>query len=1081
VGSFQELARGREQQGFVGRGGELARFRANFALPLTDPQRRFVFSIHGDGGVGKSTLLRQLREIAAQERAWCAAVDEQVIGVPETLQALAAQLSAQGAKLPAFHRTNDAYTDSRTAPGADSEGWAGLIAQGAVTAGTAAAHAVPGVGVVADAVNAQAVARQVDRMAGRGRRARAAQVSLDPVQALTAALVQDIGRLAGDRTLALFFDTFEQTSTILDPWLRALLEGRYGPLPQRLVVAVAGRAPLDPSTWSAFLGVLEDVPLSAFTEAEARQFLARRGVRDELTVREIINGTGGLPLLVAMRAQGGTHRGDLSGDAVDRMLSGLDPDQRRLASAAALARSVNEDTLAVLAQAAGQGGDGGSQFAWLCSREFVAHEAGVCRFHDLVRDPLITQARRQSPQRWHAVHTTLAEHFATAHGSLPDAWEDEHSRGALLEEWYHRLCADPRLTPHVLETMVEACTRGVGNARHWAQMVEHAGRDAAAQPLRTLGESLKAAATASDSEAVIDCLRVLLEQDGLPESARVRALRSRGRALYYFSRDREALTDFNRALQSAPDDAQTLAQRADVYRYMGRREEAFADLERALRIDPDSSWALGVRGMIYRDTSSLTRALADFDRALSLDPSLDWVRSRRSKVYKRLRRFPDALADLDRVLRSDPDHAEAIRTRGEIYLDTGNRQLALRALADLDRIISADPRNPYSLIQRGQLHRLLQQFDEALADFDRALVLSPEDPLPSSERGETHRQAGHLDQALADLDHALRLDPDNDWALANRGETHRLAGHLDLALADLNRAIEIDPDYAWALAGRGQVHRAAGRLDQALTDLDHALRLDPDNDWALANRGETHRLAGHLDLALADFDRAIQLEPDYAWALASRGQVHQAAGHLDQALADLDRAIQLDPDTAWALASRGQVHRAAGHLDQALADLNRAIEIDPGYIWAFAQRGFTHHAAGRSREALADFDRTVQLDPRPVWIAQRGFIHRLAGDLDQALTDLNRAIELDLEYAWAITQRGETHRLAGRLDQALADFDRAIELDPDDAWALGSRGQVHRAAGRLDQALADLDHALRLDPELTWAAAERQEIRSAGF
>jgi AAA ATPase domain len=291
----------------VGRGGELARFQANLALPVMDTDRMFVFSIHGDGGVGKSTLVRELQRIASDSGALQAAVDERVIGVPETLKALSDQLVRQGVRLPEFTKAYALYEESRAAGrgGSDAvEGWAGLLTQTAVKAGSVAAHGVPVAGAVVDAVDGERLAQQVERVAGRSRRARQARVTAAPVEVLTTALVTDVGKIRSGPTLALFFDTFEQTSAVLDPWLRALLDGRYGPMPADLVVTVAGRASLDQAVWSPLLGVIADVPLGPFTEIEARQLLAGRGITDEGTVRQILENTGRLPHPAGVRRTG---------------------------------------------------------------------------------------------------------------------------------------------------------------------------------------------------------------------------------------------------------------------------------------------------------------------------------------------------------------------------------------------------------------------------------------------------------------------------------------------------------------------------------------------------------------------------------------------------------------------------------------------------------------------------------------------------------------------------------------------------------------------------------------------------------
>ncbi len=81
--SFQDAVRRRQQAGFVARTTELAQFRANLALPTDSADRQFVFSVHGDGGVGKSFLLSRWAAIAQGDGALTCRVDEPVFGVPD--------------------------------------------------------------------------------------------------------------------------------------------------------------------------------------------------------------------------------------------------------------------------------------------------------------------------------------------------------------------------------------------------------------------------------------------------------------------------------------------------------------------------------------------------------------------------------------------------------------------------------------------------------------------------------------------------------------------------------------------------------------------------------------------------------------------------------------------------------------------------------------------------------------------------------------------------------------------------------------------------------------------------------------
>ena len=54
--SLQDILRKRQQSEFVGRTQQLADFRANLRYDLTDERRKFIFSISGQGGVGKTWL-----------------------------------------------------------------------------------------------------------------------------------------------------------------------------------------------------------------------------------------------------------------------------------------------------------------------------------------------------------------------------------------------------------------------------------------------------------------------------------------------------------------------------------------------------------------------------------------------------------------------------------------------------------------------------------------------------------------------------------------------------------------------------------------------------------------------------------------------------------------------------------------------------------------------------------------------------------------------------------------------------------------------------------------------------------------
>lgn len=843
--TLQELIRRRQAGGFVGRREHLGRFEENLGLPVDDPRRRFLFSLHGAAGVGKTFLVQQFARLARERGVLTAYTDEAVYDVPAAIEAVVAALAAQGGRCREFPDLLAEYRRRRHELEADPgtpEEMSSALTRTVVRVGLRAAGDVPLLGAVAEEVDGDAVAGQVDRLrAFLGRKFRNhddVRLLLSPVEVLTPAFVRDLSAIAESRPVALFFDTYERTGAFLDPWLRDLLAGRYGALPGNLLLTVAGQSPLDANRWGDYLAVRTDIPLQAFTDVEARQLLADRGVTDEHVVGTILELSGRLPVWVATLAstRPGTAQevGDPSGSAVERFLK-WEPDERRRAAAlgGALPRRVDRDAFAAATGASEE------DFAWLRRLPFVVEHADGYRYHDVVRAAMLRVSRRLSTSDWQRRHEALAEHHRAAREALGltgyRAWKDHQWQRLAVEEHYHRLCAHTAAAlPGALGGLVDAIARAPDLIGPWTRMIRQAGKDAGSAAVAERAAALPEVASAED-DRLVDLLTDLIGDSALPD-------RDRGNAL---------------------------SERGILHREAGRYDEALADFDAAVALRPDADWIVAGRGVARRLAEHYQEALADFDRAIGLDPRYDWAIASRGETYRLLGRHEEALADFDRAIELDPKYAWAIASRGGTY-------------------------------------RLLGRHEEALADFDRAVELAPSSAWAVGSRGEAHQLLGRYEEALADFDRAIELDPTYAWAIAMRGLVHRTAERFEEALADFDRAVEVKPDYAWAILSRGETHRALGRFEQALADFHRSVELDPLDDWRVAQRGEVHRLLGHHDEALADFERSLELDPDNAWSVYQCALVLLATGREDEARERLLHAVDRErsyleslPRDAW--------------------------------------------------------------------------------------------------------------------------------------------------------------------------------------
>ncbi|MGW6291295.1 tetratricopeptide repeat protein, partial [Streptomyces sp. NPDC055058] len=761
--SRQELIRQRRRSGLVGRRGEQAAFR-DALQQQPEEATHFLFHIHGPAGVGKSTLIRQLESFAREVQALTAYIDESAADVVETMEAISSQFAQQSVELKGFDKLLATYRQRRHEADA-SAGLTGVPTQNGETGQGIAQQApspssvigsqlaitglgmIPMVGAFTSALDPNQVAAGADRfkalVSARLRSHDDVELVLNPLQVLTPVFLQGLTEAAGRRPwVVLFFDTYERIGPMLDAWLRDILvSDRYGRTPANVLIVMAGQPRLDPKCWGDWLDLVTDFPLEVFTDSEARQFLALKGIINEEIIEVILELSGRLPVLVSTLAEARPNSvadvGDPSDTAVDRFLKWEgNPVRRAAALACALPQELDEDTYRTVVDEEAR-----DEFSWLRAMPFFINRSGRGHYHDVVRSAMLRTQRQQSPLRWKEQHTRLADAFRQRRNQLeeniapPDGWwEDERWRSYRLQETYHRLCADHRTAlPHALLELLEAHDHDITTLRRWAQTMKRAGQDTAAPAVRKWGQDILTAL--EGPRPGITTLTLLLSRGGFDAS---------GRSLAYIIRSWEhrrennyeqALADCNAALQLGAA-ARAFRGRGETYRLAGRHEEALADFNRAIELDPNVAWAIDSRGQTYESMGRYEEALADFSRAIEIDPNSAWIVSSRGQTYRVAGRYEEALADFSRAIEIDPNSAWIVGSRGETYRVAGRYE---EALADFSRAIEIDPNYAWAIGSRGQAYESMGRYEEALADFSRAIEIDPNSAWIVGSRGETYR------------------------------------------------------------------------------------------------------------------------------------------------------------------------------------------------------------------------------------------------------------------------------------------------------------------------------------------------------
>ena len=368
-------------------------------------------------------------------------------------------------------------------------------------------------------------------------------------------------------------------------------------------------------------------------------------------------------------------------------------------------------------------------------------------------------------------------------------------------------------------------------------------------------------------------------------------------------------------------------------RYVEARQEyleAVAALNSALLIAPDDINALNNKGNALQSLGDLQAKLSEFEAA-------------------KLSYF-DAIAALNSALLIVPDDIDVFKNKG----------IALKCLGNLQAKLS-------------EFEAAKLSYSEAIAAYNAALLIAPDYINALNNKGNALRGLGDLQarisefeaakqsyfDAIAALNSALLIAPDAICVFNNKANALRGLGELQAqlsefeaakqsyfeAIAACNSALLIAPDDICALNNKGKALLSLGDLQarisefeaakqsyfEAIAALNSVLLIAPDDIGVLNNKGIALRGLGELQAQLSEFE---------------------AAKHsYFEAIAALNSVLLIAPDFIAALNNKGNALRCLGDLQEKLSERQEALKN-----W---------------QEALEMFDRSLAIAPNRDWVRNR--------------------------------------------------------------------------------------------------------------
>jgi adenylate cyclase len=518
---------------------------------------------------------------------------------------------------------------------------------------------------------------------------------------------------------------------------------------------------------------------------------------------------------------------------------------------------------------------------------------------------------------------------------------------------------------------------------------------------KAIAEGERSLAMAPNSAFIHAALAFTLRHSGRPEEAIAlfkKAIRLNpitppwylwGLGLSYFmlAHFDEAIAEFRKALNRAPDSQFSHMVLAATYSELGREEEARAAAAEVLRIDPTFSLEQWAKTHMYKNQADLDRFVEALRKAgLPETPPLPLP----DKPSIAVLAFTNMSGDPEQEYFCDGITEQIITglsTTPKLFVIARNSTFTYKGKAVKVQQVAEELGVRYVLegsVQKAKDKvRISTQLVDALTGhhlwahhYDRELkdIFALQDEITMNvitalqvklTEGE---QARMLSRGTDNLGAYLKL-------LQARELVYRF-NKADNALARLmiEEVIALDPEYAYAYVTLGATHMMDVWLksskspkesfSRAIELTQKGLALDDSLSNAHSTLGLLYGMTGRHEKAIAECERAVELGPNDEIAYRRLGTALSYVGRHEEAIPLYEKAIRLNPfprsTTHFHL---GLAYLFTGRCEEAIASCKKATQAGPNNLLAHVFLTAAYGSCGREEEARATAAEVLRIGP----------------------------------------------------------------------------------------------------------------------
>jgi tetratricopeptide (TPR) repeat protein len=570
----------------------------------------------------------------------------------------------------------------------------------------------------------------------------------------------------------------------------------------------------------------------------------------------------------------------------------------------------------------------------------------------------------------------------------------------------------------------------------------------------------------------------------------------KGASYFQQGKYREAVIEYQSALQIDPRFAEAHRGLAESFLRLGNYRGAYQELLAAVEIDPADAKAQIDLGDLLLAGRNAAEARKHAEAVLRDNPQSPDAEILLAGADAAQNDVPNAIQEAQQAIQMDPNRSLSYLFLAQ--LQERNKDL-VSADKNFQKAISLDPKSSSALITYGQFFARQNRFPDAEKQFQAAVSASPQDPMVRATLARLYLTEGRKDLAEQSLRDAKTALKDNSRGYAILGEFYLAQGEADKASAEYASLHADHPKDARVTRTYAQVLISQNRLDEAAKLDDQLLKASPQDIDAMVIHGDILTRQGKPADAVPILEAAVKAAPDnpaahYRLGLAYAGVSNYGLAQTEWAQAERLRPNMIEPERALALLAaregdatlladsssqltklepqsaegyvwHAEALQAKGDTAGAESDLNKAIAKAPQDAAAYTRLGALRMSQKKFDEAAKAYSQALALNSSAV-DALTGLVN-----IDLERKQPQQALRRVQDQISKVPASSNMYLLLGQAQSqnsnraaAQAAFQKAVDIDPNNTTAYLFLARSEADQGSADQAIANYQQAIQRNP-----------------